>query len=158
AEQIGDEVAPTDMHSRTEVVSRHASTALWNSQEHHKIFLKPVLKAMGSPWRLLRGRTLAKIGAVLGAILLLIGALYFVPCTLIIEGRGSLLPEERRTVYAPIAGVIIEVPVEHGDIVKKGDVIARLDSKDLQKELKKLISERDKALNQKLISEIQDQN
>ena len=75
AEQIGDEVAPTDMHARTEVVSRHASTALWNSQEHHKIFLKPVLKAMGSPWRLLRGRTLAKIAAVLAAILLLIGAL-----------------------------------------------------------------------------------
>ena len=55
AEQIGDELAPTDMHARTEVVSRHASTALWNSQEHHKIFLKPVLKAMGSPWRMFRG-------------------------------------------------------------------------------------------------------
>ena len=65
AEQIGDELAPTDMHARTEVVSRHASTALWNAQEHHKIFLKPVLKAMGSPWRLFRGRTLAKIVAVL---------------------------------------------------------------------------------------------
>ena len=47
AEQIGDELAPTDMHARTEVVSRHASTALWNAQEHHKIFLKPVLKAHG---------------------------------------------------------------------------------------------------------------
>ena len=61
AEQIGDELAPTDMHARTEVVSRHSSTALWNAQEHHKIFLKPVLKAMGSPWRMFRGRTLAKI-------------------------------------------------------------------------------------------------
>ncbi len=89
AEQIGDEVAPTDMHSRTEVVARHASTALWNSQEHHKIFLRPVLKALGSPWRLFRGRTLAKIAAVLGLILGLIGALYFVPWTLTIEGRGS---------------------------------------------------------------------
>jgi biotin carboxyl carrier protein len=157
AEQIGDEVAPTDMHSRTEVVARHASTALWNSQEHHKIFLKPVLKAMGSPWRLLRGRTLAKIGAVLGAILLLICGLYFIPCTLIIEGRGELNPEERRKVYAPIAGIVIEVPVEHGEFVKKGDVIAQLDSKDLQKEMKKLIADRDKALNQKLISEVQDQ-
>ena len=68
--------------------------------------------------------------------------MYFVPCDLTIEGRGSLLPEERRTIYAPIAGTIMEVPVEHGDIVKKGDVIARLDSRDLQKELKKLIAER----------------
>ena len=75
----------------------------------------------------------------------MIGALYFVPCTLTIEGRGSLLPEERRTIYAPIAGIVAEVPVEHGDMVKKGDVIARLDSKELQKELKKLIAERDKA-------------
>src|SRR5208282_5339836 len=157
AEQIGDEVAPTDMHARTEVVARHASTALWNSQEHHKIFLKPLLKFMGAPWRVLRGRTLAKIGAVVGLILVLIGAMYFVPCDLTIEGRGSLLPEERRTLYAPIAGTIIEVPVEHGDIVKKGDVIARLDSKDLQKEMKKLIGERDKAWSQKLIAENQDQ-
>ena len=69
AEQIGDELAPTDMHARTEVVSRHASTALWNAQEHHKIFLKPVLKAMGSPWRMFRGRTLAKIVAVLAAVI-----------------------------------------------------------------------------------------
>ena len=155
SEQIGDEVAPTDMHARTEVVSRHASTALWNAQEHHKIFLKPVLKAMGSPWRLLRGRTLAKIGAVVAAILLLIGALYFVPWSLTIEGRGSLLPEERRNVYAPIAGTIIEVPFEHGDLVRKGDVIARLESKDLQRELMKLIAERDKAATQKLIAEKQ---
>ena len=49
------------------------------------------------------------------------------------------------------------MPVEHGAIVKKGDVIARLDSKDLQKELKKLIAERDKAYTQKQIAENQDQ-
>ena len=39
-----------------------------------------VLKFMGSPWRVLRGRTLAKIGAVAGLLLLLIAAMYFVPC------------------------------------------------------------------------------
>jgi len=157
AEQIGDEVAPTDMHARTEVVARHASTALWNAQEHHRIFLRPVLKALGSPWRLFRGRTLAKIGAVLAAILLLIGSLYFVPWTLTIEGRGSLLPEERRTVYAPIPGIVVEVPVEHGDRVKKGDLIARLDSRELQKELNRLIAERDKAISQAAYLDIQDQ-
>src|SRR5262249_1405605 len=92
AEQIGDDMAPTDAHARTEVVSRPGSTALWNAQEHDKIFMLPVLKVMGSPWRFFRGRTLAKILGVIGALLALILCLTFVPWKLTIEGRGSLLP------------------------------------------------------------------
>jgi multidrug efflux pump subunit AcrA (membrane-fusion protein) len=141
AEQIGDEVAPTDMHARTEVVSRHASTALWNSQEHHRIFLMPLLKMIGSPWRFFRGRTLAKILAVLVGIVALIGILAFVPWKLTIEGRGQLLPENRRNTYAPVASIVVDLPVDHGKAVKKGDVIAKLDSPELQKELKRLVAE-----------------
>ena len=141
AEQIGDEVAPTDMHARTEVVSRHASTALWNSQEHHRIFLMPLLKMIGSPWRFFRGRTLAKIVAVLLAIVVLIGILAFVPWKLTIEGRGQLLPETRRNTYAPVASIVVDLPVDHGKFVKEGDVIAKLDSPELQKELKRLVAE-----------------
>jgi Barrel-sandwich domain of CusB or HlyD membrane-fusion len=148
AEQIGDELAPTDMHARTEVVSRHASTALWNAQEHHKIFLKPVLKAMGSPWRMFRGRTLAKIGAVLAAVLLFVAAMAFIPCTLTIVGNGSLLPEERHKIYAPLAGIVGEVLVDHDARVKKGDVLIKLDSFDLQKELKSLVADFEKAKSQ----------
>ena len=146
AEQIGDELAPTDMHARTEVVSRHASTALWNSQEHHKIFLKPVLKAMGSPWRMFRGRTLAKIGAVAGGDPGPDRAPWrSFPARLTIEGHGSLLPEERRKIYAPVAGIVVEVPVDHGDIGQEGRRVAKLDSKELQKELKRLIGRAEKA-------------
>ena len=135
AEQIGDELAPTDMHARTEVVSRHSSTALWNAQEHHKIFLKPVLKALGSPWRMFRGRTLAKIGAVVGAVLAFVLAMAFVPCPLTIEGQGSLLPDERHKVYAPVVGKVSEVLVDHNERVRKGDILVKLDSYELQKEL-----------------------
>jgi multidrug efflux pump subunit AcrA (membrane-fusion protein) len=157
AEQIGDELAPTDMHARTEVVSRHASTALWNSQEHHKIFLKPVLKVMGSPWRMFRGRTLAKIAAVLVALIAVVAAMAFVPCTLSIEGHGSLLPEERHKVYAPVPGYVMDVLVDHGVRVHKGDIIVKLDSKDLQKEMNGLIAEKNKAQTQKLYLDIQAQ-
>ena len=157
AEQIGDELAPTDMHARTEVVSRHASTALFNSQEHHKIFLKPMFKALGSPWRMLRGRTLAKIGAALAAILAVIAAMAFIPCTLTIEGHGKLLPEARHKIYAPVAGIVGEVLVDHDARVKKGDILAKLDSFELQKELKRLIADNQKALSQMSSLEIQSQ-
>jgi len=148
AEQIGDEVAPTDMHARTEVVARHASTALWNSQEHDRIFLLPVLKLLGSPWRFFRGRTLAKIVGVLLAIVAVICILTFVPWKLTIEGRGALLPEKRRITYAPVAGIVVSAPVEHGDLVKEGDVLIKLDSRELEKELKRLIAEMQASLTQ----------
>ncbi len=148
AEQIGDEMAPTDAHARTEVVSRHSSTALWNAREHDRIFLLPMLKAIGSPWRFFRGRTLAKILAVICLLLGVIAALAFVPWKLTIEGRGSLLPERRRITYAPLQGTVVEVPVSHGQVVHEGDLLVRLESKELEKELKQRIAEKQKAVSQ----------
>ncbi len=137
AEQIGDEMAPTDAHARCEVVARHASTALWNASEYDKAFL-PILKLVGSPWRFFRGRTLAKILAVLAGIVTLVLVLTFVPWRLTIEGKGSLLPDLRRNLYAPVAGIVLNVPVDHGQLVKEGEVVCELESKELQKEKTKL--------------------
>ncbi len=156
AEQIGDEMAPTDMHARCEVVSRHASTALWNAQEHDKIALRPLLKLAGAPRRYLRGRTLAKILGGVGVILGTIGILAFVPWRLTVEGRGSIMPEARRITYAPLSGVIVEVPHEHSEQVRgphldaqgqpvPGDLLARIESKQLETELKKLVAEQSQA-------------
>ncbi len=157
SEQIGDELAPTDMHARTEVVARHSSTALWNAQEHHKIFMKPLLKAIGSPWRTFRGRTLAKIAAVAAAIVVIVAVMALVPCMLTIEGHGSLVPEDRRKVHAAVDGKVAEVLVDHNEFVKKGDVLLKLDSLDLQKELKGLMAEEQKARSQALSLDLQAQ-
>ncbi len=101
---------------------------------------------MGSPWRMFRGRTLAKIVAVVAAVIMVVVAMAFVPCTLTIEGHGSLLPEERRKVYSPVPSAIVaEVLVDHGSRVKKGDLLVKLDSPELQKELKGLMAEQSKA-------------
>jgi multidrug efflux pump subunit AcrA (membrane-fusion protein) len=106
------------------------------------------LKALGSPWRTFRGRTLAKIGAVLAAVLALVAAMAFIPCTLTIEGHGSLLPEERHKIYAPVAGIVGSVLVDHDARVKKGDILAKLDSFELQKELKGVMADKQKAESQ----------
>jgi multidrug efflux pump subunit AcrA (membrane-fusion protein) len=103
---------------------------------------------MGSPWRFFRGRTLAKIVGVLLAIVAVIAVLAFVPWKLTIEGRGSLLPEERRITYAPLPATVAEVYHDHGEYVHKGDMLLRLESKELDKELKKLTAEFNKAREQ----------
>ena len=148
AEQIGDELASTDAHARTEVVARHASTALWNAREYDKIFMRPLLKAIGSPWRFFKGRTLAKIVAVLLGIVALIGVLAFVPWKLTIEGRGSILTKERTNTYAPMPGIVNEVFVEHGQKVRKGDVLVKLQSKELEKNLAEARKELNSAIAQ----------
>jgi multidrug efflux pump subunit AcrA (membrane-fusion protein) len=140
AEQIGDELASTDMHARCEVVARHASTALWNASEHDKAFL-PLLKAIGSPWRFFRGRTLAKIIAVLVAIVGIVCILAFVPWELTIEGKGSLRPLAQQIIYAPSEAIIVKVPIDHATHVEAGDLLAQLDSRDLEKELRRLTGE-----------------
>ena len=75
----------------------------------------------------------------------LVCVLTFVPWELTIEGRGSLLPEDRRTLYAPLQGTIVKVPVDHGSVVKEGDLLAKMDSLDLEKDLQKLISQEQEA-------------
>lgn len=143
AEQIGDELASTDAQARSEVVARHASTALWNAQKHSKIFARPVLEAMGTPWRMFRGRTFAKVMAVLGVILTAILVMAFVPWELTVEGRGSLLPASRQIVYSPSQSVVIGIPegIQHGAEVKKGDLLLQLESKELTKELQRVLGE-----------------
>ena len=148
SEQIGDELASTDAHARSEVVARHSSTALWNAREHDKIFLLPVLKAIGSPARFFKGRTMAKIGAALLAIIALVGVLAFVPWKLTIEGRGSIQTTDRSNTYAPVAGIVNEVMVEHGQKVHRGDVLVRLQSKELDKTRTEAVKERDAAIAQ----------
>jgi len=154
AEQIGDELAPTDAHARCEVVARHSSTALWNASEYDKALL-PLLKLIGSPARFLRGRTLAKIVAALVGIVGLILVLTFVPWRLTIEGKGSLHPEQRRNLYAPVAGTVTSVSVQHGQFVHEGDVVAEMESKELEKEWKNLLAQKQGAESQQMHLKIQ---
>jgi multidrug efflux pump subunit AcrA (membrane-fusion protein) len=67
------------------------------------------------------------------------------------------MPEQRQSVYAPIAGKVIEVPVDHGSVVKKGDVLAVLESHELEKELNELTAAYNKAVNQTVLLQKQEQ-
>ncbi len=131
-EQIEDSNPREGMLQRVEVVTEHSSSALANALEYHDLFLLPVWQTLGKARWVLRARTLPKTIAVATAAVLLLLVLTFWPADFNLEGKGTLEPADRRDVFAAVDGVVIDVPVEHGQLVKKGDVLARLRNTELQ--------------------------
>jgi len=132
-EQIEDARVHEGTLQRVEVVRDHSASALANAQEHNNLFLMPLWRVIGKATWVLKARTLPKTLAITGVIVALILALIFVQADFEMEGRGTLQPADQIEIYAPPGGgVVMEVLVEHGNNVKKGQELLRLKNKDLE--------------------------
>lgn len=84
-----------------------------------------------------------KIGAIL--LLSIIGFLLFVPFDDHATAKVVVEGQKQQVITAPFEGYWAEVLVRPGDHVKQGQVMARMDTRDLKVEREKLLSERDQA-------------
>ena len=131
-EQIESDI-PTDMFkSRVDLVYEHGTRAIANAQSHSNLFLMPLWRALGRATWIIRARTLPKTLAALAAITLAVLALIFVPKDFNLEAEGTLVPEARREVFAPIDGEVLEVLADHNQVVTEGQVLVRLRNPDLE--------------------------
>jgi multidrug efflux pump subunit AcrA (membrane-fusion protein) len=110
---------------------------------------------LGKAKWLITGRTLPKTVAVTALLLGAIAALCLVPYDFTVSADGNLVPELRRNVFAGMDGLVVDVPVHHGEHVKQGDVLARLRSMDLEAEMIRLQGEYERT--QRQIASIQRQ-
>jgi HlyD family secretion protein len=74
-------------------------------------------------------------------VALLIGASTFIHYPLRITSDCSIVPTDRAYVRSPIKGVLAEILVDEGTPIHKGDVLARLDDRDLQADRRKATAE-----------------
>ncbi len=58
-----------------------------------------------------------------------------------VEELGVVLSKNQRNIYSSVSGKVKEMTVKIGDEIKKGDVLVKLDNKQMQKELQLLESE-----------------
>jgi multidrug efflux pump subunit AcrA (membrane-fusion protein) len=130
-EQIQDSRPRDGMVQRVNVVCEHSSTALGNALEHNSLFLLPVWRTLGKARWVIAARTLPKTVAVAVAVVAAIGALIFVPANFRIQGKGSLQPVIRRDVSASVDGTVTQLLVNHGDKVKKGQLLAELQNNEV---------------------------
>jgi hypothetical protein len=134
-EQIEDSRSPAEFAQSVDLVCDHSARALANSVEHNTLFLMPLWRAIGRAKWVVQARTLPKTLAVLAVVLLAIAGLVLYPWDFEMEGKGELQPKERRNVFVDVDGEVTEVLVEHGDMVKKGQVLVKLTNNDLAERL-----------------------
>ena len=140
-EQIEDSRPHEGLLPRVEVIGLHASTALANALEYHRIFLLPLWLALGKATWVIKARTLPKTMAIASAVGVLILWLLVWPATFNLEGPGTLEPASKRDVFAGLDGAIDKVLVDHGQFVKRGDELAHLRSSELEASIIKMNGE-----------------
>jgi multidrug efflux pump subunit AcrA (membrane-fusion protein) len=154
-EQIEDARPKEGLLQRVDVVSSHSSTALANALEHQNLFLMPLWRTLGKATWIVQARTLPKTIAIAVAVVAAVMALVFVPADLELKGDGTLEPVIQREVFARNSGDIMEVLVDHADMVRTGQPLVKMRSTDLDLKIEDLEGKKN-ASNERII-QLQDQ-
>ncbi|MBW3539015.1 MAG: HlyD family efflux transporter periplasmic adaptor subunit [Planctomycetes bacterium] len=130
-ERLDDSWLTPVLDSRSDLIAEHASRSLWNARSHHAVFLLPLWRMLGACVGALRGRTLMTVAAVLMVLAGIGGSLALIPATYRVEASGTLMPANKREVFAPWEGEVVELFVTSGQQVTKGQELARLRNEEL---------------------------
>ncbi|MAI34486.1 MAG: hemolysin D [Planctomycetaceae bacterium TMED240] len=131
-EQIESDIPEDVFRARCDLVYEHGTRAIANSRAHSNLFLMPLWRALGRATWVLRARTLPKTIGVVALLLTVILGLIFIKKDFNLEAEGTLVPSEKREIFAPIDGEVIAVNFDHDDSVEQNDVLIELRNRDIE--------------------------
>ncbi len=131
-EQIESDIPEDVFRARCDLVYEHGTRAIANSRAHSNLFLMPLWRALGRATWVLRARTLPKTIGVVGLLLAVVLGLTFIKKDFNLEAEGTLVPSEKREIFAPIDGEVIAVNFDHDDPVNQNDVLIELRNRDIE--------------------------
>ena len=134
-EQFSESRPLPQLRQQAELVTDHVAAALHNAETHRSIFLLWLWRALGRMFGWFRGRNLWIAIAVLLGLSVIGAGLAFVPWDYRVEATGMTMPVEQRDVFAPWDGDVLEVLVDNGKRVNKGEPLIQMKSDDLRTEL-----------------------
>lgn len=147
-EQIESQVPAETLRARCDLVYEHTARALCNSMTHSELFLMPVWRFLGRAMWLFRGSALPKTTAVLTLLTIGLLAMFLIKIDLDMEANGTLKPVEQNQVFAHVDGEIVEVMVDHSDVVEAGQPLVRLRNRELEIQATELRGQFDETLKQ----------
>lgn len=113
------------LRQRADELARHGGAALAHAIAYHDLPLRPLQERAGRLLRAVRRRPIAVLMAV-GCALAVAAALVLVPADFTVSATGTLVPQTRRNLFAPTAGVVERIAAEHGQGVAAGDELLQL--------------------------------
>jgi hypothetical protein len=145
-EQIEDNRPREAFSQSVQLVAEHSARAMANAMEHNNLFLMPVWRTLGKARWVVQGRTLPKTLVIAAVALVAIVSMFVIPYDFKLEGKGTLVPRERRDVFVNVEGTstVQEVKVKQGDSVEKGQLLVELDNSELKLRIEQLIEQRQK--------------
>jgi multidrug efflux pump subunit AcrA (membrane-fusion protein) len=126
-ERFGEVFEP-QQKLRAQRVARASGSALANAIHYDRIPLRGLMQWLATMLGLAPGQRWSPALAVSLALAVVGLALWLIPADFSVEARGELMPARRRHVFAPSDGIVVELTRTDGEVVKKGDPLARLHS------------------------------
>ena len=131
-EQIESDIPEEVFRARCDLVYEHGTRAIANSRAYSNLFLMPLWRTLGRASWVLRARTLPKTIGVVGLLMAVVLGLTFVKKDFNLEAEGTLVPSEKREIFAPIDGEVIAVNFDHDDPVQPNDILIELRNRDIE--------------------------
>ncbi|QDU10654.1 HlyD family efflux transporter periplasmic adaptor subunit [Gimesia aquarii] len=134
-EQITDSQPRPHLENHAELLSGHIATGIANSRSYESIFLMPFWRFIGRCFAALRGKTLVKTLLILAVIIAVGITLALVPYDYRVSCDGRLMPTIQREVFTNWEGEVVDIHVESGQRVKKGDLLVEIRNDELKAEV-----------------------
>lgn len=134
-EQFSQSEPTPQLTERLDLLTACCAAALYNAQTHQSLFLMPLWQALGHAADWLHGRKLLKALAALTVIAVITCILVFVKIDFRVEGDGRLMPVNRRELFVPYDGEVVDVLVASGERVEAGQLLVKLRNNELHAEL-----------------------
>lgn len=132
-EQFSQPTLPAGTLTTLEAAMKHLTPALKNCREHWKLASIPGLAQAAVAVDSIRKNTNLATLFYLSITALVISAAGLIQQPFEIECRGKLMPRQRREVFASIDGEVVDVEVAESQVVAAGQVLCRLQSRELEK-------------------------
>jgi hypothetical protein len=131
-ESFEPKIGPQLLVERLEVVAKHAGPALYNAVEHRRIPMRFIWMPLAYLQEGMGGKARMITSLVVAGVTALILAMILVPYELRVSAVGQTLPIERRWLFAPYPGEIVEVRhslMSGSPVAKDQELIVMRDSK-----------------------------